>query len=141
MKLLDSVTRTVALVLVASGLTATLMVSRVGAAVPSAANSTCPSSVTVTSGGTCCFDVIVRDAANNPVPNSTVNVDFGGCRVTLCQVQPPGVTIQGNGVIVVTDAAGNAHICICGTLKGSCSSTIRADGVLLCTVPVKKQCR
>jgi hypothetical protein len=136
-----SVTRTLALVLVVSGLTSTLLVSRVGAAVPSPASSTCPTTVTVTSDGSCCFDVIVRDAANNPVPNSTVNVDFGNCRVTLCPVQPPGVTIQGNGVIALTDAAGNAHFCVCGTFKGSCSATIRADGVFLCTVPLKKKCR
>jgi len=135
----QSVLRTLAFVLVASGPIA-LAVSTAEAAVPSPATSTCPASVFLTSDGACCFDVIVRDVAGNPVPGSTVNVDFGDCRVTLCPVQPPGITIQGNGVIASTDAAGVAHICICGTIKGQCDATIRADGILLCTAPVKKKC-
>ena len=131
--------RALAVVLAVSGPTA-LTVGLAQAAVPSPATSICPSTVFLTSDGACCFDIIVRDIAGNPVPGSTVNVDFGDCRVTLCPTQPPGVTIQGNGVIALTDAAGVAHVCICGTVKGQCDATIRADGIQLCTTPVKKKC-
>jgi len=134
-----SVLRTLAFVLATSG-PAALALSPAQAAVPSPTTSTCPAAVFLTSDGACCFDVIVRDIAGNPAPGSTVNVDFGDCRVTLCPVQPPGVTIQGNGVNAFTDAAGVAHICICGTIKGQCDATIRADGILLCAIPVKKKC-
>src|SRR5262245_23169060 len=113
MNRLPSAVRQLAFVLSVSGSLA-LAVCRADAAVPSPATSTCPSSVFLTSDGSCCFDVIVRDAANNPVPGSTVDVDFGACRVSFCPEQPPGITVQGNGVIATTDAAGVAHFCICG---------------------------
>ena len=116
-------------------------VSGAAAAVPDPANSTCPATVTIAPDGSCCFDVIVRDAANNPVAGSTVNVDFGACPVTFCPAQPPGVTVVGNGVNVVTDATGRAHICICASFTGPCSATIRADGVTLCNVPMQNNCQ
>lgn len=106
------------------------------AAVPSPSTSTCPTTVLLSSDGSCCFDVVVRDVAGNPVPASTVHVDFGTCAVVLCPAQPPGVTVVGNGVNAVTNAAGVAHICICGTFTGTCSASISADGVPLCVVPM-----
>ena len=106
------------------------------AAPPSPSTSTCPTTVFLASDGSCCFDVIVRDLSGNPVPGSTVHVDFGTCAVTLCPAQPPGVTVVGNGVNALTNAAGDAHICICGTFTGACSATISADAVTLCTVPM-----
>jgi len=134
-----SAIRILAFVLVAGGL-ASPVVRRAEAGVPNAATSTCPSAVFLTSDGGCCFDVVVRDVAGNPVAGATVDVDFGSCRATFCPTQGPGVTIQGNHAIVIGDAAGVAHFCLCGTIKGQCDAAIRADGVPLCTVPVKKKC-
>lgn len=108
--------------------------------VPSPANSICPTSVTVAPDGTCCFDVIVRDAANIPIAGSTVRVDFGTCAVTFCPTQPPGVTVVGNGVVAVSDATGRARFCVCATFTPPCNATITADGVVLCTVSMVNGC-
>jgi len=104
----------------------------VSAGVPSAANSTLPSRVTAGPDGACCFDVIVRDVANNPIPGSVVAVSFGPCAVTFCPSQPAGTTIQLNTARVVTDATGTAHVCICvSTDISACSVSISADGIVL----------
>jgi hypothetical protein len=109
------------------------------AGTPDRGFSTCPTTVLIaTDGSTCCFDVIVRDGGANPVPSSTVHVDFGTCAVTFCPAQPPGVTVVGNGVNAVTNAAGQVHICVCAAFTGSCSATIIADNVFLCTVPMDR---
>jgi hypothetical protein len=99
------------------------------AAVPDAAHSTCPGTVTVSSGGTVCFDVTVHDAGNNPVTGSTVIVNFGSCGVTFCPTQPH----TGSSVFAVTNAQGVAHYCICATLSAPCTSAITADGIPLCS--------
>jgi hypothetical protein len=125
--------------LIAIGL-ALLVVGEARAQVPSPANSVCPSAVMVTPTAACCFDVIVRDALNNPIPGSTVRVDFGTCAVTLCPTQPPGITVVGNGVQAVTNALGVARFCICGTFQPPCTATIFADGILLCSVPMANNC-
>lgn len=109
-------------------------------AIPSPANSSCPPAATVAPNGSCCFDVIVRDANNVPVPGSTVVVDFGSCPVTFCPAQPPGLTVIGNTVSATSDANGTAHFCICATVTLPCTAQIRADGVLLCSVPVSDNC-
>jgi hypothetical protein len=136
----DGARRVMACSLVAIGLTL-VAVSQAYANVPSPSNSVCPPAVFITPNATCCFDVIVRDAANVPIPGSSVLVDFGTCPVTFCPAQPPGITIFGNGVIATTDASGKAHFCICGTFTGPCTATIRADGVTICiNVPVANDC-
>lgn len=100
--------------------------------VPDPTNSTCPTAVTVGPTGSCCFDVVVRDNANNPIAGSVVQVTFNSCSVVFCPTQPAGVTIQGNSARVVSDAAGRAHICVCATFSGAgCSGAISADGVVL----------
>jgi hypothetical protein len=118
-----------------------LAFSQAYAGPPSAANSICPPAVFVTPNATCCFDVIVRDAANNPVAGSSVVVDLGACPVTFCPAQPPGITVIGNSVNTTADASGRAHFCICGTFTGPCTTRIIADGILLCSnIPVASDC-
>lgn len=121
--------------LIAIGLTLFAM-GEAHAGVPSPANSTCPSVVTVAADGTCCFDVVVRDFAGIPIPGATVVVDFGTCAVSFCPAQPPGITVIGNTVLATTNALGVARFCICATFTPACTASIYADGVLLCTVPV-----
>jgi hypothetical protein len=113
---------------------------RVEAAVPSPVNSQCPTFAAVAPNGSCCFDVIVRDVINNPVPGSSVVVDFGACPVTFCPAQPPGLVVVGNTVTATADAAGKATFCICATVTLPCNVTIYADGIQLCTVPVAAGC-
>jgi len=106
------------------------------AAVPSPATSICPPIAAVSPNGSCCFDVIVRDAAGLPVAGATVVVDFGACPVTFC----PAQSHTGNQVIGTADASGRATFCICATVTLPCSVQISADGILLCTVPVANNC-
>lgn len=132
--------RFMARTLIAIGLTA-FGVGHAYAGPPSPANSICPPAVFLTPTGNCCFDVIVRDFAGNPIAGSSVFVDFGTCAVIFCPAQPPGITVVGNGVLAVTNAVGVAHFCICATFTGACTATISADGVILCTnIPLANDC-
>jgi hypothetical protein len=106
------------------------------AAVPSPATSLCPPIAAVAPNGSCCFDVIVRDAAGLPVAGSTVVVDFGTCPVTFCPAQPH----TGNAVVGTTDASGRVTFCICATVTLPCNVVISADGIVLCSVPVANNC-
>ncbi len=111
--------------------------------VPSAANSTCPAKVTAAPDGNCCFDVIVRDVLNNPIAGSSVVVSFGSCPITFCPTQPAGVVVNvpASTARVFTDATGTAHMCICvSTQIASCTTSISADGVTLCTGLVASSC-
>ena len=111
--------------------------------VPSAANSTCPTRVTTGAHGDCCFDVIVRDLANNPIAGSNVVVDFSACAIDFCPSQPPGIIVNGIAKTARTssDSSGSAHLCIC-TLNAvaGCTAAIYADGVLLCNVLPVSSC-
>ena len=116
---------------------ATLFVVAVaGANVPSPPNCSLPASVTLSGTGNCCFTVTVRDFNNVVIPGSVVRVDFGSCTVGFCATQPPGLTVGSNYAETVTLASGLANFCICGTLTGSCTATIYADGVAIGSVPV-----
>jgi hypothetical protein len=106
------------------------------AAIPNAANSTCPATVTVSASGSACFDVTVRDAANVPVANSTVVVNLGACTPTFC----PSQVHSGNTVSAISNGSGVAHFCICATISGSCTASITADGILLCSPAVAQVC-
>jgi hypothetical protein len=104
---------------------------------PSPGNSTCPTLVAVGTTGSCCFDVIVRDLANNLIANATVSVDFANCGVQPCPVQAPGLVVVGSTVRTSTDASGVAHFCICVPAPlPFCTVSISAEGVPLCLVPV-----
>lgn len=124
------------MVLVALALSAFAAAPAHAVAVPSPATSICPPIAPVAPNGTCCFDVIVRDAAGLPVAGSTVVVDFGACPVTFCAAQPH----TGNAVIGTTDASGRVTFCICATVTLPCNVQISADGILLCSVPVANNC-
>jgi hypothetical protein len=103
--------------------------------VPSPANSTCPSAATLGPDGKCCFDVIVRDQANNPISGSVVVVEFGSCALAFCANQPLGVVVNAgaNTARVVTDASGQAHVCVCVSNQPPlCTATLSADGIQLC---------
>ena len=104
--------------------------------VPSPADSDCPVAIGLANDGSSCFSVVVRDFAHNPIAGSTVAIDFGSCLLEFCPTQPPGVTIVGSTVSSVTDGAGGAAFCICACVNQSCTATISADGVTLCSVPV-----
>lgn len=118
----------------------TLAVGQAHAGVPSPLNSSCPLALTVAANGSCCFDVIVRDGNNIPVPFADVVVDFGACPVTFCPAQPPELTVIGNAVLATTDAAGHVSFCICANLTLPCTGKIFAGGVFLCDVPVATTC-
>ncbi|MFI5370200.1 MAG: hypothetical protein ACHQ52_01490 [Candidatus Eisenbacteria bacterium] len=95
-------------------------------AVPSAANSTVDANLALCPVGHLSFNVVVRDAASNPIQNSTVVVDFCSApTVDICST--PSCTFTGytnaTGVVVLNIAGG-------GTSAAALAS-IRADGVPL----------
>src|SRR5262245_28880769 len=116
-------------------LVASLLARRAGADVPAPPNCTCPSVVTLSNGSSCCFDVVIRDNLNNPVPGSLVRITFGGCTVSLCPSPP--LTVGSNYVETLTNNFGVAHFCVCGSVTGSCTSVIAADGLVICSVPAQ----
>ena len=91
------------------------------------------------------FAVVVRDLANNPVPNSAVIVDLSGCadiRLAVDQLDPALVvncsqrTVTGH-----TNAAGVADFTVLGdsfgpAVSGANCAKLYADGVLLGSVTV-----
>jgi hypothetical protein len=130
------------------------------AGVPSAANSTLPAGIQYVGSQGGVVDakgqaiVTVRDAGNNPVINSTVELLFGACAtavpsdLNLDDVQPfPGLAVNcaGNVVVAVTNASGQATFRIVGgaaALPGNNPGittpccTVRADGQVLGTLRV-----
>jgi len=104
---------------------------------PSPANSTVPSIVAFGPNGTSCFDIVVRDANANPIPGSSVVLDFSACPIVFCAAQPGGVianpALKTAGLL--TNALGAAHFCICASSSAACSVAVSADGVLLAMRP------
>jgi hypothetical protein len=71
------------------------------------------------------LNVIVRDAANNPQPFSSVAVDFCNCPgVHLCPPQPgdPYTIFSGCRVVITTKTAGAVAIPILGS--GACNAGV-----------------
>jgi hypothetical protein len=125
------------------------------AGVPSAANSSLPTGIQFvgTQGGVVDSKgqaiVTVRDAGNNPVINSTVEIIFTSCAsavpsdLNLDDVQPfPGISLNCAGTVVtaITNASGQATFRIvggAGALPGNnpgittACATVRADGQVL----------
>jgi hypothetical protein len=125
------------------------------AGVPSAANSTLPLGIQFVghTGGVADVKgqavVIVRDAGNNPVINSTVELLFGACAsavnsdLNLDDVQTfagNAVNCAGNVIVAVTNGSGQATFRIIGgasALPGNnpgittACCTVRADGQVL----------
>jgi hypothetical protein len=94
--------------------------------VPSASHSTVDATLLLCPVGHLPFTVVVRDAASNPVANSTVVVDFCSApTVDICST--PGCTFTG-----VTNSTGTVLLYI--TAGGTTATTVvnvKADGVLL----------
>jgi hypothetical protein len=68
------------------------------------------------------FTVVFRDAANNPVPDAEVVIDFSRCDdIVLCQTQIAGLTIDcvTKTVHMFTDAAGKAVFRIVGGARNT----------------------
>jgi hypothetical protein len=124
-----------------------LVAAVASASVPDPAHSTKPSFIVLvgTNAGTAdpngSFTVVVRDVANNPIPNSQVIVDFGACSDSrLCSsdvsktVDCPTETIRG-----FTDGTGSITFDVVGAGKntgaaagpGAGCANITADGVSL----------
>jgi hypothetical protein len=128
------------------------------AGVPNAANSPVPTGIQLgaTTGGVvdpaAQVVITVRDASNNPVANSLVEVLLGNCYndanadIKLCNTQPfPGLTFNCTGRVVaaVSDASGQATFRIVGdasaVLVGGLPSPgittacgiVRADGTVI----------
>src|SRR5258706_10778931 len=109
-----------------SPLCALLILSCAGSAraqgVPSPTTSQLPAFVTISTTGECCFDVLVRDASNQPVAGAVVGVSFSNCTsITFCPNQPPGTTVNvgAKTASAVTNGAGLAHLCVCVSTLGS----------------------
>lgn len=103
--------------------------------------------------------ITVRDAGNNVVQNSTVEIRFGVCTSTgefrLCGDQPfagVGVSCVDKAVVAVTDASGNATFRVVGHATNPGGGTVgvpaaglgaapcaevRADGIVLGSLRVK----
>jgi hypothetical protein len=128
------------------------------AGVPSPLNSTIParinlvgfdagSSTADTAPAFALVSVTVRDLANNPIPNSSVIIDFAGdvsdLRIgdTVDQYYP-GVTsnCSSHGVHIVSDGSGVASLAVIGGGKPgaahSMGGKVYADGVLLGSIAV-----
>ncbi len=101
--------------------------------------------------------IVIRDGLDQPIPSSTVSIDFGACvnagEIRLCSAQPdPGIIVScGTRVVTaVTDANGIARFHIVGYALnpgggtpgspapgyGPGGATVRADGVTLGTLVV-----
>lgn len=139
-----------ATLIVAGGL---LIAGVAGAGVPSPANSTKPTCISLVgqSGGLADslagkFSVIVRDLANNPLNGSSVVVDLSGnADAKLCNAQlSPRYTLNcaAHTVRAFTDASGTVSFTLVGGGTGSATvlsgtgGKIYADGVLLGNISV-----
>jgi len=135
------------------------------AAIPSPADSDIPCGinlVTTVSGaadphpfGT--VTIVVRDVAQNPIPGSSVVIDFDACvgpssasDIRLCSAQPhPGVTATCTSPVgeisAVTDGSGSVVLRVVGASQGGPAATtaagincatVYADGINLGTINV-----
>ena len=105
------------------------------AAVPSPATSFVSPCFVSCPQGDIAFTVIVRDAANNPEPNSSVILDFSTCTGTVfCAVQEPGTTIDPTLRFVARVSDNTGLTVFHARLGGLCPGAkmkVTADGVPL----------
>jgi hypothetical protein len=109
--------------------------------VPDAAHSTVPLCLEVCPYGDITYDIVVRDAASNPVANSTVEIFLPTCTTFhLCPNQgDPNLTISTSPLRVskVTDASGavSFHLHAGGVCPGTIVQ-VRADGITIGQPPL-----
>jgi hypothetical protein len=106
------------------------------AGVPNPANSNVDPCVVFCPSGDITFHVTVRDAASNPVANSTVVLDFGTCTgLVVCASVGPGIIWDpaARTMRVISDAAGRAFFT--AHAGGVCAGGVNvfADGIPLRT--------
>ncbi len=86
------------------------------------------------------FLVVVRDAANLPIPGATVKVLLAGSGTHFHTVQDPGVinVCPGNEMAMTADASGTVrmNLRIAGS-NDAPSALVVADGVPLATLPIR----
>ena len=129
-----------------------VMASRATAAVPSASNSSLPCGLTLV--GTTFdvadirgeFSMVIRDEAQNPIPASSVVIDFDACEIDIriCSIQSfAGVAVDCTSgpvgeISAVTDGAGVVSLRIGGGARNTGANspseslgcaTVHADGV------------
>jgi hypothetical protein len=78
------------------------------------------------------FQVVLRDLANNPVPNAAITIDLSGCRdLHLCADQlDPAATVDCAHKTVTkrTDASGTVHFTILGGSNGAGNAVTLLNG-------------
>jgi hypothetical protein len=112
----------------------------VAAAIPSPPNCTVPMGFVACPFGDVGFTVVVRDIASFPVAGAVVELDFGACPgFGLCDDCCSGVTLDlvNQRASMVAGANGMATFAL--KTGGGCGGQhvlVRADGVLLASIPV-----
>ena len=104
-------------------------------AVPSPATSTHDACFIVCPLSDLSYHVTVRDAANIPIPGSTVVLDYSQCGFVHCQNPGLGVTAN-NALKTMTTTTNAAGVATFPLAMGGCCPAVKifADGVLLATV-------
>jgi len=133
--------RTTLPALLAIALTVACAVAAV-AGVPSSQNSTVPPVLATTPAGAIVTGIIVRDIANNVIPNSTVVIDYNNCAgfvpCTEASSPLPDAYILDEGTKTIRMLSGpNGQAPFYLRAGGGCSSAgirIYADGVLISTI-------
>jgi len=114
---------------------ALLLASSARSAVPNPATSTHDPCFTACPLGDLVYHVTVRDAANNPVPSSTVVLDYSQCGFVHCSNPGPGI-VANDAARTMTTSANAAGVASFPLKMGGCCPAVKifADGVLLATV-------
>jgi hypothetical protein len=100
--------------------------SRSGASLPCSCNSTFPPVINSCPSGDIAYVVSVRDAANGPVNNSQVVLDFSSCpSIHLCPAGPSTkyVLLTPTSVAVISDNLGNGTFWL--EAGGSCAAGVQ----------------
>ena len=109
--------------------------ARAQSAVPSPANSTHDPCFVACPLGDVLYHVTVRDAANNPVPGSSVVLDYSQCGFVHCTNPGAGI-VANNALKTMTTTANASGVALFPLQMGGCCPAVKifADGVLLATV-------
>lgn len=109
-----------------------LLTAAARAGVPSITNSEVPAQLLLCPYEAIPFTVIVRDAGNNPVANSTVQLILTNCAATPYPGAPTHLCPNSGPLTVVSNTSGNATFLLkAGGVCRDAQAQIRADGVPL----------